>query len=184
MTIEYLGNKRQLLHFVLRPILELSDVETVVDVFCGTAAVSRGLAESGRRVIANDHLHLCAMLAEAQLLGPASPRFDGLVDAIAPRPGESRYSAVVRVLNETAPLAGLGATGAFRLDDQRDAILSGHDVVSVLRAECSPLNHVASRDFATQVEIVERYAIVGTAQSGRRNASSPSASSSRGSRPE
>jgi adenine-specific DNA-methyltransferase len=106
MTIEYLGNKGQLLDFILRPILELGDVDTVADVFCGTASVSRALAERGRRVIANDHLHLCATLAEAELLGSATPCFDGLSDAIAPRHGEPRYSAVVRTLNETEPFAG------------------------------------------------------------------------------
>jgi len=106
MTIEYLGSKSQLLDFVLRPILEQADVHTVADVFCGTASVSRALAERGRRVIANDHLHLCATLAEAQLLGSATPCFDGLGDVIAPRDGESRYSAVVRQLNEAEPVAG------------------------------------------------------------------------------
>src|SRR5947207_1492994 len=106
MTIEYLGSKSQLLDFVVQPILDLREIDTVADVFCGTASVSRALAKHGRRVIANDHLHHCATLAEAELLGPPTPRFAGLADRVAPEHGEAMYAAVLRVLNASEPVAG------------------------------------------------------------------------------
>jgi adenine-specific DNA-methyltransferase len=106
MTIEYLGNKSQLLDFVVGPILAEPGVETVADVFCGTASVSRALAESGRRVIANDQLQLCATLAEAELLAQTAPVFEGVRHAAAARPGEPVYAAVMRTLNDLAPVGG------------------------------------------------------------------------------
>lgn len=106
MTIEYLGNKSRLLDFVLQPLWEHEEIQTVADVFCGTASISRALAERGRRVIANDHLHLCATLAEAALLGSPTPTFQGLSEVSGKRGGESRYSAVISALNATKPVRG------------------------------------------------------------------------------
>lgn len=105
MAIEYLGNKRQLIDFVIEPILGDKDIKSVADVFCGTASVSAALGAHGVRVVANDHLVLCATLAEAALL-PAARPFSGLDDAVSRRPGETRYGAVVRTLNYLAPLEG------------------------------------------------------------------------------
>src|SRR5688500_11074155 len=106
MTIEYLGNKSRLLDFVLHPLLECRDIQTVADVFCGTASISRALAERGRRVIANDHLHLCATLAEAALLGSPTPMFHDLSGVSRKRRSEPRYSAVIHALNATKPVRG------------------------------------------------------------------------------
>ncbi len=106
MAIEYLGNKTQLLDFVLDPIVGRRDVGTVADVFCGTASVSRALGLRGKRVVANDHLALCATLAEAALLSPPEPRFRTLRAEVRAAGGETTYDAVVRVLNTLVPEPG------------------------------------------------------------------------------
>lgn len=105
MAIEYLGSKRHLIDFVLGPILAESDIASVADVFCGTAAVSHALGQMGIRVVANDHLLLCATLAEAALL-PSGRPFRQLDEDIRRRPGESRHEAVVRALNALEPIEG------------------------------------------------------------------------------
>src|SRR4051812_12753272 len=73
MAIEYLGNKSRLLGFVTEPIDRVHGLDSIADLFCGTASVSQALRAQGLRVIANDHMRLCATLAEAALLadGPA-----------------------------------------------------------------------------------------------------------------
>ena len=105
MPIEYLGNKSRLLEFILRPIAA-SGVTSVGDLFCGTASVSKALRQRGFRVVANDHMELCATLAEAALLAPDEPRFVGLDDVRPVRRAESPYEATLRSLNETAPSPG------------------------------------------------------------------------------
>lgn len=105
MPIEYLGNKRRLLDFIVAPIVA-SGARSVGDLFCGTASVASALGRRGLRVVANDHLTLCATLAEASLLAPAAPSFSGLNGAIDVRRGESRYQAAVRALNELTPVGG------------------------------------------------------------------------------
>jgi adenine-specific DNA-methyltransferase len=105
VAIEYLGSKRHLIDFVLGPIVAENDIASVADVFCGTAAVSHALGQTGIRVVANDHLLLCATLAEAVLLPPGRP-FRRLDEEISRRPGESRYEAVVRSLNALEPIEG------------------------------------------------------------------------------
>lgn len=103
MAIEYLGSKARLLDFVVPPIAETSGVDTVADLFCGTASVSQALSERGKQLIANDHLRLCATLAEAALLAPSEPAFERLADLVPPASGESPYAAVLRHLNELDP---------------------------------------------------------------------------------
>ena len=91
MAIEYLGNKRRLLDFVTGPIAQVRGLDSIADLFCGTASVSGALRAQGLRVVANDHMRLCATLAEAALLADGSP--DGYVSRVAalnalePEPG-------------------------------------------------------------------------------------------------
>lgn len=105
MAIEYLGNKTRLLDFVLEPIVA-AGVRSVADLFCGTASVSQALSHRGIRVVANDHMSLCATLAEATLLAPARPGFRGVTSEIQVRAGERPYDAAVRTLNEIEPTPG------------------------------------------------------------------------------
>lgn len=106
MAIEYLGNKTKLLDFVVSPIAAVKGIGAVADVFCGTASVSRALGERGLRVVASDHMVLCATLAEAALLPAGSRPFRGLANAVERRGGESWYAATVRHLNELDPVEG------------------------------------------------------------------------------
>jgi adenine-specific DNA-methyltransferase len=104
MAIEYLGNKSRLVDFLVEPIRSVPGVTTVADLFCGTASVSKALRRAGKRVIANDHLELCATLAEAALLTDGAPGFESL--GIVLRSGESAYDGVLRVLNALPRRAG------------------------------------------------------------------------------
>ena len=125
VAIEYLGNKSRLLDFVVGPIAELPALKTVADIFCGTASVSQALRQRGLRVVANDHMRLCATLAEAALLSDGPPRFAALAGPARERlRGESVYDAVVRTLNALPPEAGFffrtyspasAATGTTRM---------------------------------------------------------------------
>jgi adenine-specific DNA-methyltransferase len=106
VSIEYLGNKSRLLDFIAPPIAAVPGVRTVADIFCGTASVSKALGRHGLRVVANDHMRLCATLAEAALLADGPPAFAGLHAEVASRPGEAMYDAVLRRLNDLAPRDG------------------------------------------------------------------------------
>ncbi len=91
VAIEYLGNKTRLLDFVTRPIASVRGLDSIADLFCGTASVSSALRAQGLRVVANDHLRLCATLAEAALLADGPPRDYAqrlaTLNALAPEPG-------------------------------------------------------------------------------------------------
>src|SRR4051794_11048311 len=91
MAIEYLGNKSRLLGFVTEPIDRVHGLDSIADLFCGTASVSGALRAQGLRVVANDHMRLCATLAEAALLADGPPRhYDELLatlNALPPEPG-------------------------------------------------------------------------------------------------
>jgi adenine-specific DNA-methyltransferase len=124
VAIEYLGNNSRLLDFIAAPIAALGGVRTVADVFCGTASVSRALGRRGFRVLANDHMELCATLAVAALLADGPPAFPLLAGEVRPRPGEAMYDAVLRRLNALAPEDGFflrtyspasAATGTARM---------------------------------------------------------------------
>ncbi|MFI4989488.1 MAG: DNA adenine methylase [Solirubrobacterales bacterium] len=106
MAIEYLGNKTRLLDFVVSPIAAVKGISAVADVFCGTASVSRALGERGLRVVASDHMMLCATLAEAALLPTGRRPFGRLGGSLEHRRGESLYAAAVRCLNELNPVEG------------------------------------------------------------------------------
>ncbi len=53
--IKYLGSKRLLIPQIIETIRRATGVETVADLFSGTARVARALKAEGFRVLANDH---------------------------------------------------------------------------------------------------------------------------------
>lgn len=68
--IKYIGSKRKLISELLQVMAALPEVETVLDLFSGTARVGSALRAHGYRVTANDHnryaytLALCYVAAE------------------------------------------------------------------------------------------------------------------------
>jgi adenine-specific DNA-methyltransferase len=124
VAIEYLGNKSRILQFIAGPIAAVPGARTVADVFCGTASVSKALSGHGFRVLANDHMQLCATLAEAALLADGQPLFEMLAPEVTRRSGEAMYDAVLRRLNGLPPEDGFflrtyspasAATGTARM---------------------------------------------------------------------
>ena len=61
--IKYIGSKRVLVPHIVRAVSAFPESARVLDLFSGTSRVARGLKESGRYVIANDHLAYAATLA-------------------------------------------------------------------------------------------------------------------------
>jgi adenine-specific DNA-methyltransferase len=68
--IKYIGSKRKLISELLQVMAALPEVQTVLDLFSGTARVGSALRSRGYRVTANDHnlyaytLALCYVAAE------------------------------------------------------------------------------------------------------------------------
>jgi adenine-specific DNA-methyltransferase len=61
--IKYIGSKRVLVPHIVRAMSAFPESGRVLDLFSGTSRVARGLKETGRDVIANDHLAYAATLA-------------------------------------------------------------------------------------------------------------------------
>lgn len=61
--IKYIGSKRVLIPRIVAAIGALPDVDTVLDLFSGTARVGHALKKAGYTVHANDHLTYAATLA-------------------------------------------------------------------------------------------------------------------------
>ena len=70
--IKYIGSKRVLVPHIVRGVAAFPTSARVLDLFSGTSRVARGLKESGRFVIANDHLSYAAMLARCYVQADAS----------------------------------------------------------------------------------------------------------------
>ncbi|MDR5696526.1 MAG: DNA adenine methylase [Armatimonadota bacterium] len=69
--IKYIGSKRVLLPRLLRVVEALPDVQTVADLFSGTARVAHALKRRGYRVVANDHLCYAHVLARCYVQADA-----------------------------------------------------------------------------------------------------------------
>ena len=69
--IKYIGSKRLLVPHIVRGISAFPESGRVLDLFSGTSRVGRGLKESGRYVIANDHLAYAATLARCYVQADA-----------------------------------------------------------------------------------------------------------------
>ena len=69
--IKYIGSKRVLVPHIVRGVAAFPKSDRVLDLFSGTSRVARGLKESGRYVIANDHLSYAATLARCYVQADA-----------------------------------------------------------------------------------------------------------------
>ncbi len=116
MAIEYLGNKQQLLTFLVPRIVAASREAglegAVADLFCGMGSVSGAFGEQGWRVHANDQLLLGATMAEAALFGAADSPFAGIAEELAdapplgPKPTGNAYERALAVLQGLEPERG------------------------------------------------------------------------------
>ena len=70
--IKYIGSKRVLVPHIVRGVAAFPESGRVLDLFSGTSRVARGLKESGRHVIANDHLSYAATLARCYVQADAT----------------------------------------------------------------------------------------------------------------
>ena len=91
--IKYIGSKRVLVPHIVRGVSAFPESGRVLDLFSGTSRVARGLKETGRYVIANDHLAYAATLARCYIQADADRWLDeatrviGELSEVAPKPG-------------------------------------------------------------------------------------------------
>jgi adenine-specific DNA-methyltransferase len=91
--IKYIGSKRVLVPHIVRGVSAFPESGRVLDLFSGTSRVARGLKETGRCVIANDHLAYAATLARCYVQADADRWLDeatrviGELSRVAPKPG-------------------------------------------------------------------------------------------------
>lgn len=81
--IKYIGSKRVLVPHIVRGVAAFPKSERVLDLFSGTSRVARGLKQSGRYVIANDHLSYAATLARCYVQADAARWHDEAAALIA-----------------------------------------------------------------------------------------------------
>jgi len=74
--IKYIGSKRVLVPHIVRGVSAFPKSARVLDLFSGTSRVARGLKESGRFVVANDHLSYAATLARCYVQADAARWLD------------------------------------------------------------------------------------------------------------
>jgi adenine-specific DNA-methyltransferase len=91
--IKYIGSKRLLVPHIVRAMSAFPESGRVLDLFSGTSRVARGLKETGRHVIANDHLAYAATLARCYVQADADRWIDDAtqliaeLSTVAPAPG-------------------------------------------------------------------------------------------------
>jgi adenine-specific DNA-methyltransferase len=91
--IKYIGSKRLLVPHIVRAVSTFPESGRVLDLFSGTSRVARGLKETGRYVIANDHLAYASTLARCYVQADADrwlPEASKLIEElsrVAPAPG-------------------------------------------------------------------------------------------------
>jgi adenine-specific DNA-methyltransferase len=92
-VIKYIGSKRRLVGLIAACVDALPGVETVLDLFSGTARVGRALKARGYRVVANDHnayawvLARCYVEADGERVRPATRRLLGEMAGAPPHAG-------------------------------------------------------------------------------------------------
>ena len=91
--IKYIGSKRVLVPHIVRGVSAFPDSGRVLDLFSGTSRVARGLKQTGRYVIANDHLAYAATLARCYVQADAVRWLD-------------EATRLITELSEIAPAAG------------------------------------------------------------------------------
>lgn len=105
--MRFIGSKKQLIPFIESIVYHhVGDkIFCLGDLFSGTAAVSRYFKQCGNKVIANDMLKFCYVLAKSALEVNEEPQFKRLIDsenisvrinALYPTP----YDRVLKYLNE------------------------------------------------------------------------------------
>jgi adenine-specific DNA-methyltransferase len=128
LATEYIGNKRALLDFVARTIVEESGSGSneILDLFSGTGVVSAAFKTLGYSVTANDHLSTCFNLTSAILLNHAEPSFEGLTPRFAREFSAGRqYQTVLDYLNNLEQDAGgfahmnFSPASALEIDTER-----------------------------------------------------------------
>lgn len=116
LHIRYLGNKLHSVKEIVDSICKVSkNSDLVADLFCGTSVISRALRIANRRVLANDILSHCVVMAKANLLIKGEPQFSRLLDSVSelnkPNPKiiiDTPYDRVLAYLNSLK-----GAEGFF-----------------------------------------------------------------------
>jgi adenine-specific DNA-methyltransferase len=127
--IKYIGSKRKLLGELLQVMAALPGIETVLDLFSGTARVSGALRAGGYRVVSNDHnqyayiLGKCYVEADAEAHEAAALRHLGELNKLPGAPGyfthtfceDARYfqpknGARIDAIREAIAQLQLGAT--------------------------------------------------------------------------
>jgi adenine-specific DNA-methyltransferase len=84
--IKYIGSKRVLVRHIVRAVSAFPESARVLDLFSGTSRVARALKETGRYVIANDHLAYAATLARCYVQADADrwlPEARRLIDELS-----------------------------------------------------------------------------------------------------
>lgn len=138
MAYRYLGNKARLAGWVVDAIASrVAAGATVADPMCGTAAVSRELADRGYRVLAADLLRFPTLHARARLLvdeafddevgfGPVGTYADAhaALDALPPEDGlfSREYGMGGTPANGSRPRRYFTAENAGRIDGARRAL--------------------------------------------------------------
>lgn len=124
--VKYLGSKRALLEQIVGAVKALSGVESVLDLFSGTARVGHALKKEGYRVTCNDHNAFAHTLATAYVQADRNlwaEQAEGLIrelNEVQPHPGwftqtfchQSRFfrpenGAKIEAIREEIALRGL-----------------------------------------------------------------------------
>ncbi|MGN0371228.1 MAG: DNA adenine methylase [Enterocloster sp.] len=116
MSIELLGNKRQLEAFLMENMGRYTDesCRVCLDLFSGSGSVSAAFKKRGYQVIANDFLAFAETLTKAVLLNDRAPAFAGILpfcgemrEESEAEPGAfSAYRKVLHYLNNLPPRKG------------------------------------------------------------------------------
>ncbi len=92
--IKYIGSKRVLVPHIVQGVSAFPESGRVLDLFSGTSRVARGLKETGRYVIANDHLSYAATLARCYVQADAMRWLEeatALISELSETPPEPGY---------------------------------------------------------------------------------------------
>lgn len=107
--MRFIGSKERLVSIIGKILRKrFGEGSLVGDLFCGTGTVSAFLKRMGYRVIANDNLFFCTLMAHAMLLISEEPEFSGLRNLTSTRTKllVSPYDNVLEYLNRLPPIKG------------------------------------------------------------------------------
>ena len=107
--MRFIGSKERLLPSIGEIVCNhFPQGSTVGDLFCGTASVASYFKQKGYRVIANDNLFFCTVMARAALLVSEEPTFKGLQNLTnqSVKMFSSSYDNLLVYLNNLTPVKG------------------------------------------------------------------------------